>query len=226
VARKASNTVGLITDDEIINRILQAEGSTYTDDPDDAGGPTKFGITLATLAAWRGTRCTADDVKALGLLEAIEIYRAHYVAPFEGLRSYSPAILSLRVNVIDMGVNAGVVRAIRLLQQLAGVVVDGKIGAKTIAALDALAEPNLLFVGVRLAYYENVIAAKPSQIKYRRGWRTRALSFAVVEQPRALGASRRRAHHGKAYDDSKLRTVSRSTLARTRDAGKGTRARK
>ena len=37
-----------MTDDDIIDGIIRREGSTYTNDPADPGGPTKYGITLAT----------------------------------------------------------------------------------------------------------------------------------------------------------------------------------
>ncbi len=49
----------------IIDAILEREGDTYTNHPKDRGGPTKYGITRATLSAWRGVSVTAKDVKAL-----------------------------------------------------------------------------------------------------------------------------------------------------------------
>ena len=56
---------------EIIDDVLEAEGSKYTNDPADPGGPTRWGITLKTLRRWRqsggrrgGHQVTAADVRA------------------------------------------------------------------------------------------------------------------------------------------------------------------
>ena len=53
-----------MTTKEIIDGIIKREGG-YVDHPADRGGPTKFGITLATLEAWRGHRITAAYMKDL-----------------------------------------------------------------------------------------------------------------------------------------------------------------
>ena len=56
---------------------FQEEGG-YTNDPNDPGGPTKFGITQQTLAIWRGDSVTAEDVQALTINEATAIYGTKY----------------------------------------------------------------------------------------------------------------------------------------------------
>ena len=150
--------------------ILPHEGGTYTDDPLDAGGPTKWGITIPVLSAYRHRTCTAEDIKALTKDEATDLYIARYVRPFAGLSD------PLRVNVIDMAVNAGNERATRLLQQTVGAAVDGMIGPETIGLSDKR-DWNVLYTGVRLAFYEGLIERSPSQVKWRNGWRRRALSF-------------------------------------------------
>jgi lysozyme family protein len=187
-------TVITNTDDRIIDQILRAEGSTYTNDPADAGGPTKYGITLLTLRQWRhDPSLTAADVQALTEPEARELYRSLYVRPFDGLPE------PLRINVIDFGVNAGQRRAVFTLQQVIGADVDGGIGPQTIT-LAAARDWNPLYVGARLLFYERLIEAKPDQIKWRHGWRNRALSFlggAVVLSARR--ADVRPAHMGKAW---------------------------
>lgn len=54
----------------------------YTNNPDDPGGATRWGVTLGTLQGWRQTQTgdsslalTADDVKQLSEAEAVEIYK-------------------------------------------------------------------------------------------------------------------------------------------------------
>jgi lysozyme family protein len=160
-----------VSDDEILATIIRHEGKTYSNDPADAGGPTKFGITLAVLTAWRGERQAAGDVQSLTQDEAEAIYRSTYIKPFISLPD------PLRLNVIDMAVNAGVGRATKLLQQMVGADVDGWIGSQTLSRVAASVDWNTLYVGFRLSFYENLIVDKPGNRKWRNGWRARALSF-------------------------------------------------
>jgi lysozyme family protein len=165
-----------ISDDEIVRLILIHEGISgkYTNDPFDAGGPTRWGITIPVLSAHRGTQVTSLDIQNLSQAEAEAIYLLRFVAPFANLPD--PA----RSNVIDMGVNAGQVRATILFQQTIGAVPDGQIGAETVRLAHAR-DWNDLYVGVRLAYYERLIESKPTNKKWRNGWRARALSYLIAD---------------------------------------------
>ncbi len=173
----------LTAEDEIIAMILAHEGSIFTNDPADAGGPTRWGITQAVLANWRGRPVSIDEVRNLTRDEAEAIYRSLYIRPFDILPQ-SP----LRVNVIDMGVNAGIRRAAMLLQQMVGASVDGWIGGETLRKLQAMPyihlDLNIMYAGFRLSFYEDLIISKPVNIKWRGGWRNRALSF-VQKKPLA-----------------------------------------
>jgi lysozyme family protein len=201
--RRSSRTndrTGVPTDDDIIGLILHHEGSAYTNDPVDRGGPTKYGITLTALREWlHNPRLTAADVKALTEPTAREFYRTIHVRPFDRLPE------PVRVNVIDFGVNAGVRRAAITLQQIIRATVDGGIGPETIRLANAR-DWNPQYVGARLLFYERLIAADPSQIKWRNGWHNRALAFlpdAVVRLPRR--ANRGAALHvGKAWEAAAL----------------------
>jgi hypothetical protein len=112
--------------------VLRHEGG-FVNDPQDPGGATNMGITLATLAAWRGEPVTAADVQALTEEEAREIYRARY---WNALRCDAmPAGIDLMV--FDFGVNAGPGAAARMLQRAVGTRADGAIGPVTLAAAQA-----------------------------------------------------------------------------------------
>ncbi|KAF0097807.1 MAG: hypothetical protein FD144_4756 [Rhodospirillaceae bacterium] len=64
---------------EMIERVLVREGrDQYTDDPSDAGGPTKWGIMQGALAKGRGWPVPAAEVQALRKDEADAIYRRSY----------------------------------------------------------------------------------------------------------------------------------------------------
>ena len=179
--------------DQIADQILAREGG-YVNDPDDPGGPTKYGVTLATLRRL-GRDVTGDgridtaDVKALGRATAKAIFLAEYYQR-PGIGRLPEA---LRASVFDMQVNAGAA-AVTILQRLLNrmghaLAVDGVIGPKTEAAAAAAqaAAPDHLADAYGIArrnYYYALADARPAARKYARrrdggkgGWITRAESF-------------------------------------------------
>ena len=154
----------------VIGFTLPAEGGDrYTNDPHDPGGPTRFGITLAGLSAYRKRRCSAADVQMMTQLEAVAIYNVDYWHPVGG--PSLPAGLDLVV--FDFGVNAGPVRSAQLLQRVLGLVQDGQVGPKTLAATtgDAATTRTRLTALANLheAYYHGL----PGFARYGRGWSDR-----------------------------------------------------
>jgi lysozyme family protein len=113
------------------------EGTEYTNDPDDKGGPTKYGVTQEELARWRKRPVTPAEVAALQEPEAEAIARARYWP-------YDPIILQgVAMRAADLGYNAGVGIGKAALQRAAnacgaGLKVDGQIGPRTIAAVNAV----------------------------------------------------------------------------------------
>lgn len=103
----------------------------YVNRASDRGGPTKYGITQATLRAWRGRNVSAADVKDLDRFEAEEIYRAGYWTQCGGHLLPS----GLDYAAFDFGVNSGPSRAVRYLQKVVGSKQDGSIGPMTMAAV-------------------------------------------------------------------------------------------
>ncbi len=177
----------------MIDRIIDAEGSTYVNHPADKGGPTRWGVTQETLSRCRGTNCSIADVKALTREEAVEIFREHYyLTPKINLL---PA--TLQPQLFDMSVNHGPSGAVKMLQDAAnscatkcgvgGCTVDGMIGPQTIgvvsnvcAKLGDVAVNNALLER-RLKKYEDIVEANPSQSVFSKGWKARAESFRLKE---------------------------------------------
>lgn len=106
-------------------------GATFTDDPRDRGGPTKHGVTLATLSAWRKAPCTAADVQALTAEEAGAIRRAGYWNKVCG--DQLPPGLDLML--YDCAINQGPGVAARMVQDCLGIDADGLIGPLTLAQI-------------------------------------------------------------------------------------------
>jgi lysozyme family protein len=146
--------------------IFKAEGG-YSDTPGDSGGPTNFGITLATLKAYDGDQnLTADAVKALTPDMAKEIYRTAYWNRMQ-CGSLPPG---LDLEVFDFGVNAGPSEAVKMLQKIVGVTQDGSIGPITLAALGQLKPKDVIgrYSDARLAFYKAL-----NNPEFEQGWANR-----------------------------------------------------
>lgn len=151
--------------------VFGSEGG-YWNDP--SGGPTKFGITAATLAAHRGVKSVAPSgVQALELSEAADIYRAGYWSQSGG--DLLP--VGLDYAAFDFGVNSGPARAVRTLQRVLGVAEDGNIGPQTAAA--ARAYPGGLeklirdYCEARMVFLRSLKARKTGFPANGRGWTIR-----------------------------------------------------
>ncbi|KAF0227838.1 MAG: hypothetical protein FD175_2544 [Beijerinckiaceae bacterium] len=146
--------------------VLRHEGG-YSDHPNDPGGATMMGITQKTLSDWRGQGVTKAEVRALARPEVAAIYRARY---WNAVRADDlPAGLDLAV--FDFAVNSGPLRAIRMLQRVLGVVVDGLIGPITLTAARAcpVAETITQLCNARLDFLRG-LSTFPV---FGRGWTRR-----------------------------------------------------
>lgn len=146
-----------MTVDDILEEILRREGG-YVDDPNDLGGATNFGITIATLAAYKGREVTKAEVKILTRDEAKEIYRKNYVAPF---LNHSGDVRLLHL-LVDSGVQHGVGRVTSWLSEL------------------STPDPAVLYRAVlkrRIQFYGEIITSRPANSKFAKGWMKRVSEF-------------------------------------------------
>lgn len=162
--------------EKIIKYVLKHEGG-YVDDPRDAGGATKYGITLATLRSWRGKPIAKQDVKDLTEAEATAIYRANYWAPVKG--DDLPA--GVDYVVFDAAVNSGPKTSVKWLQRAVGVNDDGIIGPKTLTAVRALPASAVInkALDIRLAAMRQMKHPKTGALlwpSFGRGWASRVAS--------------------------------------------------
>ncbi|UWQ59348.1 D-alanyl-D-alanine carboxypeptidase family protein [Leisingera caerulea] len=97
----------------------------FADHPADKGGATNMGITIGTLADWRGTDVTVEDVRNLTRAEADEIFRTRYYA----MCRCGEMPERMAVVVYNCAVLSGPKRAIKFVQEAfndLGLTVDGK----------------------------------------------------------------------------------------------------
>lgn len=177
-----------MTNEEIVEEIFLAEGDDkFTDDPDDRGGATKFGITQKTLDAvqkelpipFRGGLLDQlpDSVKDLNRPCATAIYECVFI--------HKPGFSKinddrLRYLLVDCGVLHGPGRAIKWLQRAAGTTADGKIGPVTLATVNTAIRQRDLYLRVcrrRIQFISRIVAGDHSQIRFLKGWINRATKF-------------------------------------------------
>ncbi|WP_233203887.1 glycoside hydrolase family 108 protein [Novosphingobium sp. HII-3] len=146
-----------------LSLILRHEGG-FVNHPKDPGGMTNLGVTRKTLEGWRGRAVTEAEMRALTPAAVAPIYRKNYwdAARCDDLH---PA---LALCVFDFAVNAGPGRAVKLLQSIAHVPVDGAIGPQTIAAANKLdpADAARRYSEARRAYYRS-LSTFPT---FGKGW--------------------------------------------------------
>jgi type VI secretion system secreted protein VgrG len=160
-----------------IDYVLANEGG-YSDDPADSGGATNWGITHIDLARWRGRAVTKADVKAMTKAEAIDIYRALYWHPLGLDECVDQKIATC---IFDIGVNMGIGVGAKFAQLALNncgfmVQVDGKLGPQTMLRLNEVDRVKFIhqYHGLVVDRYKDIIARKPSQEVFRKGWMRRA----------------------------------------------------
>lgn len=168
--------------ERIIDRILTREGG-WTDRPNDRGGATNWGITLPFLSDRLGRSATVDELRALTREQAAAHYRAWLAeTKLDGLCHYAPDE-GMADACIDWAVQTTPAKAIKVLQQalgLKGADVDGVLGSQTLAAYDAIGEPQAVLRGIvtqRVQYRVRRVVSEPSQLEFLMGWVNRDLGF-------------------------------------------------
>jgi len=143
--------------------VLKHEGY-YSNDPHDAGGETKYGISKRAYPNL--------DIKNLSRDDAINIYKHDY---WDKLPAGLPA--NIHCALFDCAVNTGISRAIRLLQTAVRVRPDGVWGRISQGALNKLGnkETLLSFTTERIMFY----SALNNFGRFGKGWVNRTISCAL-----------------------------------------------
>lgn len=164
--------------EKCISKVLEHEGG-FTDNIHDPGGPTNFGITIADARKYWKHNASTDDVRKMSKGIAVDIYRARYWSPLkcDDLPS------GVDYSVFDYGVNSGISRSAKVLQRIASVADDGKIGDITIKAVGEM-DPVAIIAAIndeRLAFLKSL----KTWSVFGRGWGqrvsdVRAMSLAMA----------------------------------------------
>lgn len=138
--------------EKILPWTLKYEGGKV-DDPDDAGGRTAYGVTQRTFTKWLKSHAQPSrDVWTITPTERSAVYRELFWNPVDHLDLPD----DLTMAAFDFAVHSGYGRATKYL-------------------------PNTLagYLTARRGWFESIIARKPSQAKYRKGWMRRVNDLEV-----------------------------------------------
>lgn len=159
-------------------KLFGVEGG-YVNDPDDAGGETKYGISKRSYPTL--------DIKGLTLDQAAVIYERDFWAP---LRLSEIINQTIAEEVFDTAVNCGVGTAARILQEAVNltnypapdITVDCHPGPVTIAAVNNHKSPKALYKalnGLQFIHYMQIVRNNPKQEKFIRSWLSRVFEATV-----------------------------------------------
>lgn len=151
----------------------------FVDDPDDSGGATYCGVTLATFRRYYGAAATVGDLKRMTDAQWKRIMKSGY---WDVMKADQIVSQSLAEIMVDWCVNSGTA-VIRDIQTVAGVKPDGIVGPKTLAAVNS-ADHRQLHERIRLArkhYFERIVARNPKKSKFLKGWLNRLSKFIFIQ---------------------------------------------
>lgn len=153
----------------------RARYSGWADDPDDMGGATMCGITLKTYKAHCRKKGfltpTKTDLRQIGFNTWKAIFKNMYWDKWQADQINDQKVANFLVDWVWASGNPG----IKIPQQLLGVKDDGIVGPKTLEALNRQDPEEFLLrlYARRVEYYKRLVAKKPSQNKFLKGWMNR-----------------------------------------------------
>lgn len=168
-----TGTTGIgLTNEQLFEK---AKLKGFANDPDDLGGATMCGVTLATFTEYcrrKGyPRPTIVRLKAITYKEWLEILKTMFWDKWIADQINNESVALILVDWVWGSGKYG----ITIPQRAIGVTADGIVGPKTIAAVNAR-DPKQLFDLIRkerLAYIERICKSRPANVKYKKGWLNR-----------------------------------------------------
>jgi lysozyme family protein len=152
-----------------IKRVLEFEGE-YSNDSQDAGGETKYGISKRSYPNLDIRNLTVDGAK---LIYYRDFWEPQLYGDFESVE--------LAEKVFDLAVNVGTNKAHLLLQRALRAVgnpvrEDGVLGKITLVAVNSANSGELLAAlrSEAAGYYRSIVTKNASQNKFINGWLKRA----------------------------------------------------
>jgi len=150
----------------VTKTIRREGGDAVTEDPDDPGGLTRYGISKRAHPEVDPRNLSLDGAKA--------IYRKDYWGPCDGDMLKSQLVAEL---IFDAAVNMGVNQAIKLAQIAAGLEPTGVMDGTLLAVLNEADQDQFAaaFILAKITRYLALVKKNRKLEKYFYGWVRRTL---------------------------------------------------
>ncbi len=160
-------------------KVLQYAGG-YVNDPIDRGGATKYDVTLDTWRAMGHDKdgdgdIDANDIKLLTPDDAMTVMKVGY---WDRWRADSIKNQSVAESLVEWVWGSGK-WGIVIPQRILGVTADGRVGVKTITAINNC-DQAALHEKLRLAkikFLNDIVAGDTKQQRFIKGWTRRVNEF-------------------------------------------------
>lgn len=146
--------------------ILSWEGG-FANHPQDPGGATMKGVTLATFRQVFGAYKSVDDLKRITDEQWHTIYKKYYWDRWQADRIVSQSIANILIDFVWASGSHGITK----IQELLGVKVDGIVGPKTLDTLNS--RDRLILFNQIWKRREQFIKSLKTYPTFGKGWMNR-----------------------------------------------------
>ena len=159
---------------KLIPIIKKWEGG-YSDNPNDRGGATNSGVTLAVYQSVYGKNKTKNDLKRMTNDQWNYIFTKLYWNKWKADEIKNQSIANILVDWVWMSGYG----TIKKIQSLFGLTADGIVGNKTISYINSHDQEEVFnkIWNRRKQFYESLVKNNPSQKVFLKGWMNRLNTF-------------------------------------------------
>ena len=159
---------------KLIPIIKRWEGG-YSDNPNDRGGATNSGVTLAVYQSVYGKSKTKNDLKKMTNEQWNYIFTKLYWNKWKADEIKNQSIANILVDWVWMSGYG----TIKKIQSLFGLTADGIVGNKTLSYINSNNQEEIFnkIWNRRKSFYESLVKNNPSQKVFFKGWMNRLNTF-------------------------------------------------
>ena len=159
-------------------KLIVLEGG-YSWHPEDKGGATCQGVTIAVYRQYYGNDKTPNDLKNISYKEWSHIMKDGYWDKVKGDQIENQSLAEI---IADWCVNSGLA-GVRKVQEILGCKADGIVGSITLSLINSSDAKQLheRIWNARHQFFINIVKRSPSQKVFMNGWMNRLNRFKFEE---------------------------------------------